>query len=117
MGNNKLAKFFYGGFDSFLDDEGFATNLWRDLGSKESQFYSLPFGQAVSSTYYPKSLLNCPEKIFVEQDCIQFFCNLNSPKNFTFPAGKLRTEFTSPVTQSTSRRLSDMNFFAHWDLK
>ena len=86
-------------------------------GVKKVSFTACHFGQAVSSTYYPKSLLNCLEKIFVEQDCIQFFCNLNSPKNFTFPAGKLRTEFTSPVTQSTSRRLSDMNFFAHWDLK
>ena len=51
MGNNNPAKFFYGGFDLFLDVEGFATNLERDSGSKESQFDGLPFGQAVSSMY------------------------------------------------------------------
>ena len=61
--------------------------------------------------------LTALKKVFDEQDCIQFFCNLNSPKNFTCPAGKLRREFTSPIAQSTSGRLLDTNFIAHWDLK
>ena len=43
----------------------------------------------------------------------QFFCNMNSSKNFTCPSGKLRTEFTSPTAKSTSPRLSDTTFFAH----
>ena len=42
----------------------------------------------------------------------QFFCNMNSSKNFTCPSGKLRTEFTSPTAKSTSPRLSDTTFFA-----
>ena len=42
----------------------------------------------------------------------QFVCNLNSPKNFTCPCGKLRTEFTSLIAKSTRPRLSDTTFFA-----
>ena len=37
-------------------------------GCKESQFYSLLFGQL------------SPKKIFDEQVLLQFFCYLNSPK-------------------------------------
>ena len=44
----------------------------------------------------------------------QFFCNLNSSKNITFPSGKLRTEFISLIAKSTSPGLSDTTFFAHW---
>ena len=42
----------------------------------------------------------------------QFFCNLNSSKNFICPTGKLITEFTSPIAKSTSPGLSDTAFFA-----
>ena len=42
----------------------------------------------------------------------QFFCNLNSSKNSTWPSGELRTEFTSPITKSTIPGLSDTTFFA-----
>ena len=43
---------------------------------------------------------------------LQFFSNLNSPKKFTSPSGKLRTEFYScPITKSTSPVLSDTTFF------
>ena len=45
----------------------------------------------------------------------QFFCRLNiSSENFTCPSGKLATEFSSPITKSTSPGLSDMTFFARW---
>ena len=37
-----------------------------------------------------------------------------SPKNSTCPSGKLRTKNTSPIAKSTSPRLSDTTFFAHW---
>ena len=36
------------------------------------------------------------------QRLLQYFCNLNSPKNFTCPSGKLKTEFTSLIAKSTS---------------
>ena len=42
----------------------------------------------------------------------QFFCNLNSSKNFTCPLGKLRTEFTSAIAKSISLGLSHTTFFA-----
>ena len=41
-------------------------------------------------------------------------CNLNFPKNFTCPSGKLRTGFTIPIAKSTNPGLSDTTFFARW---
>ena len=38
------------------------------------------------------------------------------PKYSTCPSGKLRTKITSPIAKSTSPRLSDTTFFAHWCL-
>ena len=52
--------------------------------------------------YQPKSLLSSPQKIFDEQHWLPLFCNLNFPKNFTCPLGKLRTGFTSPIAKSTT---------------
>ena len=37
-----------------------------------------------------------------------------SPKNSTCPSGKLSTKITSAIAKSTSPRLSDTTFFAHW---
>ena len=44
----------------------------------------------------------------------QYFCNLNSLKNFTCPLGKLIAELTSLIAKSTSPALSDTTFFACW---
>ena len=70
---------------------------------KESEFYSLPFGQAVASMYQPKSHFSShslpKRKKMGEQDCLQFFCNLSCPKGFTCLSGKLRTEFTSLIVR------------------
>ena len=44
----------------------------------------------------------------------QFFCYSNSSKNITCLTGKLKTEFTSPITKSTSRGLLNTAFFACW---
>ena len=85
--------------------------LWNS-GCKESQFYSLPFRQAVPSMYLPESHFNYSEKKIDEQDWLQFFCNLNSSQKVTHWSGKLRTEFTSLIAKSTSPRLSDTTFFA-----
>ena len=41
----------------------------------------------------------------------QFFCNLNSSKNFTCLSDKLITEFTGPIAKSVSPRPSDTTFF------
>ena len=74
---------------------------WYKPGCKESHFYSMPFGQAEANIYWLIS---------------QFFCILNSSKNFTCLSGKLITEFTSPIAKSTSPGLSDTTFFARCKL-
>ena len=53
-----------------------------------------------------------PEKKNNEQDWLQVVCNLKSPKNFTCPLGKLRTEFTTLIAKFTGHRSSDNTFFA-----
>ena len=98
----------------FVDDEGFAKGT---QGVKKVSFTACHLGKLYLACISLRVSLTALKKVFDEQDCIQFFCNLNSPKNFTCPAGQLRTVFTSPIAQSTSRRLLDTNFFAHWDLK
>ena len=50
-------------------------------GCKESQFNSLPFGQAVDSMYYsPQVISTSPKTLFDWQDWLQSFCSLNFPK-------------------------------------
>ena len=71
-------------------------------GCKESQFYGLPFGQVSASMTSPRVFLTSPKNVFHRQHWLQSFCNLNFPKNFTRPSGKLRTEFTSTIAISTS---------------
>ena len=52
-------------------------------------------------------------KAFCRAELIShFFCYSNSSKNITCLAGKLKTDFTSPIGKSTSPGLSDTTFFA-----
>ena len=44
------------------------TLLLDHAGCKESQFYSLPFGQAVASMYWPESHFNKSQKKLDEHD-------------------------------------------------
>ena len=48
-----------------------------------------------------------PQNVLMSRVISQFFCNLNSSKNFI-------TEFTSPIAKPTSPGLSDTTFFACW---
>ena len=80
-------------------------------GCKESLVYSLPFGRAGANIYQPKHHFNQPQKRLMSRLISQFFCNMNSSKNFTCPLGKLRTEFSSPIGKSTGPGLSDTTFF------
>ena len=63
-----------------------------------------------------KSLQPAPKAFWWRGMITQFSCNLNSSKNFICLLGKLRTQFTSPIANSTSPGLSDTTFFAHWVL-
>ena len=68
-------------------------------GCKESHFYSLPFGQAEANIYQPKHHSTSPKNVLMSRLISQYFCNLNSSRNFTWLLGKLITEFTSPIQQ------------------
>ena len=96
----------------FFSRPNYVSSILKS-GSKESQFYSLPFGQALASLYLPKSF-QLPCKFFLEAGLITvLLLFLNSPKNFTCSLGKLRTEGTSTLAKSTSPGLSDSTVFAH----
>jgi len=82
------------------------------LRCKESHFYSLPFGKADANITSPTIFSTSPKNVLMSRLISQFFCNLNSSKNFTCSSGKLITEFTSSIAKSTSPRLSDSTFFA-----
>ena len=61
----------------------------------------------------PNIISTSPKSVLMSRLISQFFCNLNSSKNFTSPSGKLITKFTSPIAKSTSPRLMNNTFFAH----
>ena len=58
----------------------FLNFFFNFAGCKESQFYSLPFGQAVVSMYYLKSHFNKSEKIFWWAGLIYYSVIWISPK-------------------------------------
>ena len=66
-------------------------------GCKESQLYSL-------HTLAWKPFWLTPI-FFYGWDWLQFFCNLNSLKNFNCQPGKLKTQFTSPIIKSSTQGL------------
>ena len=57
------------------------------------------------------TIILAPKTFWWAELISQFFCNLNSSKNFTCPLGKLRKKFTSPIAKSTNPGLSDTTFF------
>ena len=89
-------------------------NTIKPAGCKENQFYSPPFGHAVDSMQAHKSLQLAPKPFLIGQIDNNPSVIWISPKNSTCPSGKLRTKNTSPIAKSTSPRLSDTTFFAHW---
>ena len=82
-------------------------------GAKKVSFTACHSSKLYLACSSPKVISTRLKKID-EQDWLQFFCNLNSPKKTTCRSGKLRTEFTGPITKSTRPRLSDTTFFACW---
>ena len=81
-------------------------------GCKESQFYGLPFGQVVVVCTRPRVFLTSPRKFLISSVDYSSSVIWISKKKPTCPLGKLRTEFTSPISKSTSSGLSDTTFFA-----
>ena len=83
-------------------------------GAKKVIFTACHSGKLKLAFTSPNIISTSPKSVLVRRLISQFFCNLNSSKNFTCPSGKSRTAFTSPIAKSTSPRLSDTTFFARW---
>ena len=73
-------------------------------------------GQLKLTFTSPDVISTSPKNVLMSGWISQFFWNLNSSKNFTYPSGKLITEFTNPIAKSTSPGLSDTTFFTRWTL-
>ena len=89
--------------------------LWErgnTQGAKKVIFTACHSGKLKLTFTSPNIISTSPKNVLMSRLISQFFCNLNSSKNFTCPSGKLKTEFTSPIAKSTSPRLSDTTFFA-----
>ena len=86
---------------------------WTVTGCKESQFYSLPFGQAVALHVAHKSFQLAPKSLLISRIYYSPSVIWISQKNSTCPSGKLRTKFTSPIAKSPIPGLSDTTFFPH----
>ena len=75
-------------------------------------------GKKIKFTACPKprrrSFQQAPKVFWWAELISQFFCCSNSSKNITCLSGKLKTEFTSLIAESTSPGLSDTTFFARW---
>ena len=78
--------------------------LYFVQGAKKVSFTACYSGKLYLACISLKAILTTPN-FFYEWDLLQFFCNLNSQKNFTYRPGKLKTQFTSPIIKSGTRVL------------
>ena len=83
-----------------------------EKGAKKVIFTACYFGKLKLTFTSPNIISTSPKNVFMSTLISQFFCNLNSSKNFICPSGKLITEFTSLIAKFTSPGLSDTTFFA-----
>ena len=81
-------------------------------GAKKVIFTAWHSGKLKLAFTSPNIISTSPKSVLMRRLISQFFCNLNSSKNFTCPSGKSRTAFTSPIAKSTSPGLPDTTFFA-----
>ena len=82
-------------------------------GAKKVIFTACHSGKLKITLTSPNIISTSPKNVLMSRLISQFFCNLYSSKNFTFPLDKLITEFTSPKSKSSSPGLSDTTLFAH----
>lgn len=78
--------------------------------SDSSSFTARHLGKLKLACTGPKVISTSPKIFLMSRIDYSFFRNLNSPRNFTYPLGKLRIEFTGKIAKSTSTSLSDMIF-------
>ena len=84
----------------------------RNQGAKKVIFTACHSGKLKLTFTSPNIISTSPKNVLMSRLISQFFCNLNSSKQFTCPSGKLRTEFSSPIAKSTSPGLLNTTFFA-----
>ena len=90
---------------------------WGTWGAKKVTFTVCHSGKLKLTFTSPNIISTSPKNVLMSRLISQFFCNLNSSKNFTCPSGKLIAEFTSLIAKSTSPGLADTTFFARWWLQ
>ena len=78
--------------------------LYFVQGAKKVSFTACYSGKLYLACTSLKAILTTPN-FFYEWDLVQFFCNLNSPKNITCQPGELKMQFTSPIIKSSTRWL------------
>ena len=79
-------------------------------GCKENQFYSLSFGQAETSIYWPDVISTSSKSFLTRRIDFTILLLFAFLKKHHFSVGK--SEFSSPIAKSTSPGLSDSTFFA-----
>ena len=78
-------------------------------GEKKIIFAACHSGKLKLTFTNPNIISTSPKNVLMSRLISQFFCNLNSSKNFTCTSGKL-------IAESTSPGLSDTTFFARCTL-
>ena len=86
--------------------------LYGDAGCKENHFKTCHLDKLNLAFTSPDVISTSPKSFLISRIN---FCYSNSSKKITCPSGKLKTEFTCPIAESTSPGLSDTTFFACWD--
>ena len=88
-----------------------------DQGAKKVSFTACHSGKLKVAFTIAQMLLQLAPKTFWWVELIsQFFCNLNFSKKLSYPFGKVRTKFTTPVAKFTRLRQSDSaaTFYQPW---
>ena len=92
----------------------FYLDIHEWQGAKKVSFTACRSGKLELACTSPQVISASPKTLFDLKDWLPSFCNLNFPKKFTCPSGKLRTEFPWPKAKSTSPGLSDTTIFERW---
>ena len=87
------------------------NECFPNQGANKVSFTACQSGKLQLARTSPQVISTSPKILFDQQDWLQSFCNLNFLKKQHLPVGA-RTKITSPITKSTSPRLSDTTFFA-----
>ena len=67
----------------------FGSCIFRDQGAKKVIFTACHSGKLKLTFTSPNVISTSPKNVLISRLISQFFCNLNSSKNFTYPSGML----------------------------